>query len=158
MNTLTQTQSASVAQLKPVSNNSDTLSKDTSLNDPLRLNTPSFVLKGDVLPVKFDDEKMSSIISEKSVTSGMYKTPEGLRVDGTHNGDIKAKTVLVMVNGVVNGNINAERVIILGTVRGDITSTEQLIFSSTAKVSSNVRYEKFASFIGHQFEGSMKRI
>jgi len=153
MNTRTLTALPSHSNQSVSTANESSKGSETSNN----LETKDMVFSGEVVVVKFKEEKMTSIIGQTSKSSGNIFSSEGYRIDGYHKGDIEATTILVTQTGVVEGHITAKKVIIMGKVNGQITSTEELIFASTAKVSAAVSYKDIVTFRGHTYEGTMTR-
>lgn len=145
--------------LTQVNNAAKSTSEPQSQNpDPLKLVTRDMVLQGETLAVSFVEERMTSIISATTKSTGNIVSSEGYRVDGTHDGDIQATTVFVTENATVNGKITANRVIVQGIVRGEIRAAKELIFASTADVIGKIHYRDIVSFRGHRFEGQVFRI
>ena len=84
-----------------------------------------------------DRGKIPSIISEDSEFKGNIKTPGEIQIDGLLNGDVKAKQIVVGINGKVRGNITANFLRICGKVEGEIRAETMEIVSS-ASVKGNV--------------------
>lgn len=138
--------------------NKDSSEGSTGSYDPLKLITRDFVLQGEKLAVNFEDERMTSIISSSTKSTGNIVSSEGYRVDGHHEGDIQASTIFITENGYVNGKLQANRVIVQGQVRGEIRANKEIILTSTADVFGKIYYKDIATFRGHRFEGGMYRI
>ena len=88
---------------------------------------------------------MKSLIAEGTRIHGDMKFGEGLRVDGEVYGAIHATdeggSLLVISEGaVVEGGLQADHVIINGTVRGPVVAREQLELQSHARVEGDVHY------------------
>ena len=65
-------------------------------------------------------------------------------------------TISVAVSGYWQGSIRADNVIIAGHVEGDVTATEKVEVTSTAKISGTVSGEAIAVAEGAVVEGAMK--
>ena len=87
--------------------------------------------------------KIPSIVSEDSEFKGNVKTSGEIQIDGLLNGNIKAKQIVVGVNGKVRGNITASFLRICGKIEGEIRAETMEVVSS-ASVKGNV-YKKTIS-------------
>ena len=84
-----------------------------------------------------------SIISEGSEFKGNIKTSGEIQIDGVLNGNVRAKQVVVGVNGNVRGNVTANFLRICGKIEGEIRA-ETLEIVSSASVKGNI-YKKTIS-------------
>lgn len=83
--------------------------------------------------------KVGTLIGKGAVFDGNITAPETLRIDGTLNGNCECKELLILgVDGQVNGDINAQNVIISGKVEGDIFVQAKLELLSTGKITGNI--------------------
>ena len=70
--------------------------------------------------IEKDRGTIPSIISEGSEFIGNVKTSGEIQIDGVLNGNVKAKQIVVGINGNVHGNLTADLSRILGKVEGKI--------------------------------------
>ena len=70
--------------------------------------------------IENDKGTIPSIISEGSEFKGNVKTSAEIQIDGVLNGNVKAKQIVVGINGNVRGNLTASFSRILGKVEGEI--------------------------------------
>jgi cytoskeletal protein CcmA (bactofilin family) len=73
-----------------------------------------------------------SLLSQDLVIDGSVSTGGELQVDGTINGSVRARAVVVDANGVVYGDIAAEEVIVRGRVIGPIRALHIHIYAGRA--------------------------
>jgi len=102
-----------------------------------------------------------SLVGEGMVVRGELKFVEGLRIDGEVIGDVIAdgdgRSILVISEkALVQGKVIAAHVIINGTVRGPVTSTELLELQPGARVEGDLRYETLEMHPGAQVDGELK--
>ena len=74
------------------------------------------------------------------------------QIRGKINGT-PGSTLVLGENGIVEGNITGDTVIIDGFVRGEITATTKIIVSETGRVIGGVNSPSFAIRFGGYFEG-----
>ena len=88
---------------------------------------------------------IKSLIAQGTRIEGNMKFDEGLRVDGEVYGDIVANgegTSMLVISeaAVVQGGIQADHVIINGTVRGPVHARELLELQPKARIEGDVSY------------------
>lgn len=83
--------------------------------------------------------KVGTLIGTGAVFDGNLSAPESVRIDGTLNGNCDCKAQLIVgVEGVINGDINAQNVLISGKVEGDIIANGKIELLSTGKIVGNI--------------------
>lgn len=83
--------------------------------------------------------KIGTLIGTGAVFDGNLSAPESVRIDGTLNGNCDCKAQLVVgVEGVIKGDINAQNVLISGKVEGDIIANGKIELLSTGKIAGNI--------------------
>lgn len=83
--------------------------------------------------------KVGTLIGKGAVFDGNFSAPETVRVDGTINGNLNCKELLIVgVEGKINGDITSQNVIISGRVDGDIVANGKLELLSTGKLVGNI--------------------
>ncbi len=122
-----------------------------SRSSKVRAQTPS--AKTDAATVK----AVPSIISSDLVMDGDLNSNGEVQVDGTVNGDIKCKALIVGVNGAVTGEVAAQTVRMHGTIKGMIRA-KSVFLASTARMTGDVEHESLAIEPGAFLEGHCKRI
>lgn len=114
------------------------------------------------------EDRIATSISRASTNEGNTKTPDGMKIDGTFIGNIdiinaegyenKHGTVFVNETGKVIGNITGKRVVIAGEVRGNVTSSTQLIIAPTGKVVGDLNYNQLIVLENAEHEGANRRL
>ncbi|MCI9462897.1 MAG: polymer-forming cytoskeletal protein [Lachnospiraceae bacterium] len=83
--------------------------------------------------------KVGTLIGKGAVFDGNLTAPETIRLDGTLNGNCECKELLIVgVDGYINGDIDAQNVMIAGRVDGDIVAHGKLELLSTGKLTGNI--------------------
>jgi cytoskeletal protein CcmA (bactofilin family) len=87
-----------------------------------------------------NDNVMNSIIGEGSMFEGKFYISGSLQIDGRFEGEIQTRDQLIVgETGKVKTDIFAKRVIVGGTVIGNIQAGEEVSLLSTGRVLGNIR-------------------
>ena len=107
--------------------------------------------------IEKDRGTIPSIISEGSEFKGNVKTSAEIQIDGVLNGNVKAKQIVVGINGNVRGNLTASFSRILGKVEGEIRA-ETLEIVKTATVKGNVFKKTISIESGSKITGNINEL
>lgn len=104
---------------------------------------------------------IKSLIAQGSRIEGNLKFTEGLRIDGEVFGDISAQSdqssiLVISEAALVQGQINADHVIINGTVRGPVLARELLELQPKARIEGDVSYKALEMHQGAMISGQLK--
>ena len=104
---------------------------------------------------------IKSLIAQGSRIEGNLKFTEGLRIDGEVFGDTRANpeqpSILVISEAaVVQGEIQADHVIINGTVRGPVRARELLELQPKARIEGDVYYRALEMHQGAIISGQLR--
>ena len=105
---------------------------------------------------------IKSLIAQGTRIEGNVKFSEGLRVDGEVYGDIQtdvedAGSLLVISEAsVMQGGVQADHVIINGTVRGPVHARELLELQPKARIEGDVSYVALEMHQGAIISGQLK--
>ncbi len=103
-----------------------------------------------------NESQLNSLIGEGSVFDGRFYINGSLQVDGRFEGEIKTKDQLIVgKTGKVKTDIVAKRVIVGGTVIGNIDAEEEVHLLSTGRVLGNIRAPKINIEEGVVVEGEI---
>ena len=100
-----------------------------------------------------DDPGIATIGSGITV-NGSVECEVDLRIDGRVVGDVRCGTLLLSTNGLVTGNIFADRVRLSGRVEGGVEAKDVAI-EAGAHIKGDVSYSRLRIANGGVFEGSM---
>ncbi|GHV84654.1 hypothetical protein AGMMS50230_02620 [Spirochaetia bacterium] len=99
-------------------------------------------------------EDFDTVLSPDIEFSGILRFDKPLLIQGRVSGEIDAASLLMIAEeAVVEANIKASRVIILGTVKGNIIAEEKVEVASTGKLTGNVTAPDIHMETGHYFNG-----
>jgi len=101
-----------------------------------------------------DDDDFDTILSQDIDFSGTLNFEKPFLIRGKVSGDIIARGILVVDEGaVVEANINASRVIIKGSVKGNVMASEKVEVTITGKLVGNVTAPEIFMETGCVFNG-----
>jgi cytoskeletal protein CcmA (bactofilin family) len=105
---------------------------------------------------------IKSLIAQGTRIEGNMKFTEGLRVDGEVFGDIQAtpedngSLLVISEAAIVQGAVQADHVIINGTVRGPVHARELLELQPKARIEGDVFYKAIEMHQGAMIAGQLK--
>ena len=101
-----------------------------------------------------EDEDFDTILSSDINFSGTLNFEKPFLIRGKLSGDIIARGLLVVdEEAVVDANINASKVIIRGSVKGNVTASEKVEVAITGKLVGNVTAPEIFMETGCLFNG-----
>ena len=101
-----------------------------------------------------DDADFDTILSQDIDFSGTLNFEKPFLIRGRMSGDIIARGILVVdEEAVVEANINASRVIIRGSVKGNVFASEKVEVTITGKLVGNVTAPEIFMETGCVFNG-----
>ncbi|MCL2130579.1 MAG: polymer-forming cytoskeletal protein [Treponema sp.] len=101
-----------------------------------------------------DDEEFDTILSKDIDFSGTLNFEKPFLIRGRVSGDIIARGTLVVDEGaIVDANINTSRVIIRGSVKGNVIASEKVEVTISGKLIGNVTAPEIFMETGCVFNG-----
>ncbi len=89
------------------------------------------------------NESANCLIGEGSVFEGRFFVDGSIRIEGKFQGEIKTGDQLVIApTGKVKTDIEAKRVVVAGTLIGNITASEEVNLIESGKVLGNITTPK----------------
>ena len=108
----------------------------------------------DVHNDSLEDEDFDTILARDIDFSGTLNFEKPFLIRGRLSGNIVARGMLVVdEDAVVDANINASRVVIRGSVTGDVTATEKVEITLTGRLVGNVKAPEIFMETGCIFNG-----
>jgi len=89
-----------------------------------------------------------------------YRFSGGLHIDGTVKGKVSAPdsaeaTLSVSESGVIEGDVEVARIVLNGSVQGDVHASAMLTLDAKARVNGNVHYRAIEMASGATINGQM---
>jgi cytoskeletal protein CcmA (bactofilin family) len=101
-----------------------------------------------------EDEDFDTILAADIDFNGMLNFEKPFLIRGRLSGEIVSQVLLVIdEEAVVEANINASRVVIRGSVKGDVTATGKVEVTITGKLVGNVTAPEVFMESGCVFNG-----
>jgi Integral membrane protein CcmA involved in cell shape determination len=93
----------------------------------------------------FSVERFKTLIDSSTTIDGRMNFGNSVRIDGKVHGNLIIEpgckgTIAIGPGAEVRGDINAYRVLVAGTVHGNIQATERVELLSSARVSGDIAY------------------
>ena len=104
---------------------------------------------------------IKSLIAQGSRIEGNLRFTEGLRVDGEVFGDLRANPdqpsiLVISEEALVQGAIDADHVIINGSVKGPVNARQLLELQPRARIEGDVTYKALEMHQGAVITGQLK--
>jgi len=104
---------------------------------------------------------IKSLIAHGSHITGNFKFSDGLRIDGTLVGDIRASEdqpsiLVVSESASVTGALYADHIIISGTVKGSVHASLMLELQPKARIEGDVHYRAIEMHQGAIIAGQLR--
>ncbi len=83
--------------------------------------------------------KESFCIPKQTVITGSVKTDAPGQIAGIINGDVITNSkIVVLKDGIVNGDVSAEELIVFGRINGNVNRCNKMIVQSGAVITGNI--------------------
>ena len=109
---------------------------------------------------KTGKDHVQCLLGEQIEMRGDLTISGGLHVDGTILGNVmtrenKTGRLTLSKSGLIEGDVSVTNADIDGTIKGDITVSEQITLHKNARVEGNVHYRRVEINKGAQINGQM---
>ena len=94
-------------------------------------------------------------VGEGVFVKGNFVVPERAVIDGTVEGEITAKELLVGVSGKITGKATAEVVDVHGEINDMLTASRALILRASGRATGSIQYAGLEIEKGAQLRGSL---
>ena len=104
--------------------------------------------------------RIDSLIGANSVIHGDLRFSGGLHIDGKVVGNVIAEegsssTLILSSNGHIKGDVQVSHVVLNGSVKGNVYSSESVELASEAHVDGNVYYTLLEMAMGAEVNGNL---
>ncbi len=104
--------------------------------------------------IDYDDSDFNTIIASDISFTGKIHFAKPFLIRGKVNGSISAESDLVVDSGaVVNANIQAERVLVKGTVTGNVNGSDMVFVTSSGSITGDITSRQVVLEPGSIFSG-----
>ena len=114
---------------------------------PGRMNEPSFEPRG----------SSSAVLGKSVIVKGQIFSREDLTIDGEVEGTVELQEHRLTVgpNGKVTASIKAREVVVLGTVHGNVETTDRIDIRKEAKLVGDIKTARIVIEDGAYFKGGV---
>jgi cytoskeletal protein CcmA (bactofilin family) len=103
-----------------------------------------------------DDAAFESRIGKGTRISGKLNFRAPAKIDGEAEGEITGDDIFIAQGAVVTARIAAARIVVAGTVNGEIIARERVELLPTARLQCTISTPKLVLNEGAQFDGECK--
>ena len=103
-----------------------------------------------------DNEQSESFIGSGTESQGELKVKGTLRVEGQFDGQVNAPIVILGETGVMKGEVSAKKIVIGGTVEGNLRVQETVEIKATGKVLGDIFTKKISVTEGAKINGKIE--
>ncbi len=103
-----------------------------------------------------DTEKLESFVGSNAQFKGEMNVKGTLRLDGAIEGCVNADCVILSETALVKGDIVAQKIIIGGSVEGNLRAKELVEIQSKGKVLGEIFTDKLSVAEGAEFNGKIQ--
>ena len=109
---------------------------------------------------KAESASIATLIGVGTTVTGNMNFRGGLHLEGRIVGDVcaepgSAATLTIGNEGVIEGSVSVDTLVLNGTVRGDVTGRERVELGATATVEGNVSYKVLQMQAGARVDGRL---
>jgi len=101
-------------------------------------------------------ERIESFLGSNARIKGEITVEGTLRLEGTIEGGLNADCVIISEKGLVKGDIAAQKIVIAGTVEGNLRAKELVEIQSKGKVLGGVFTQKLSVIEGGEINGKIE--
>jgi cytoskeletal protein CcmA (bactofilin family) len=103
------------------------------------------------------DSLESVVIGDGVVVKGTFTVPSKAIINGVIEGDLTAEEVLIGPTGKITGRISAKVIDVRGQLHNTIISEKSLIVRATGKIAGKVQYSEIEIEKGGEIEGTLNQ-
>jgi len=109
---------------------------------------------------RFKAPKVSTVVGKGTEITGDVRFTGGLHLDGKVVGNVdgepdSASTITVSEQGVIEGDVRVDSLVLNGTVIGDVYANERVELAAQARVTGTVYYRLLEMAMGAEVNGQL---
>ncbi len=115
----------------------------------------------DILDNYYNNKKIKTVLSKNTYFNGNLLFKDSLKINGNFIGNIKVASKGSLVVGEtanIQANINADTIVIMGIVKGDVTAAQKVEILETGRLYGNIKSRKLKISDGAIFKGRHESI
>ncbi len=103
------------------------------------------------------DSLESVVIGDGVVVKGAFTVPSKAVINGVIEGDLTAEEVLIGPTGRITGRVSAKVIDVRGQLHNTIVSEKSLIVRATGKIVGKIHYSEIEMEKGGEIEGALSQ-
>ena len=103
------------------------------------------------------DSLESVVIGDGVVVKGAFTVPSKAVINGVIEGDLTAEEVLIGTTGRITGRVSAKMIDVRGQLHHTIVSEKSLIVRATVKIVGKIHYAEIEIEKGGEIEGALNQ-
>jgi cytoskeletal protein CcmA (bactofilin family) len=103
------------------------------------------------------DSLESVVIGDGVIVKGTFTVPSKAIINGVIEGDLTAEEVLIGPTGKITGRVSAKVIDVRGQLHNTIISEKSLIVRATGKIAGKVQYSEIEIEKGGEIEGTLSQ-
>ena len=112
---------------------------------------------------KHSPSRIDCLVGHQTVITGDIAFSGGLHINGAVHGSVSAQqdeqaTLTVSERGAIQGEVRVPRIIMNGSVKGDVYATEHIELAAQARVEGDVHYRLIEMAMGAEVNGKLVRL
>ena len=101
------------------------------------------------------DSLESVVIGDGVIVKGVFFVPSKAVINGVIEGDLTAEEVLIGTTGKITGRISAKVIDVRGQLHNTVISEKSLIIRSTGKITGKIHYVEIEIEKGGDLQGNL---
>lgn len=113
--------------------------------------------KKSVATIKFNEEKLDTIVSSNITIEGKFKSTGNIRLDCTIIGNVESESLFIGQNSDINGTVNCENIIVAGKITGNVFCRGRMHIKETGIIDGDIEVNILSMDEGSLFTGKCTR-
>lgn len=113
--------------------------------------------KKSVATIKFNEEKLDTIVSSNITIEGKFKSTGNIRLDCTIIGSVESESLFIGQNSDINGTVNCDNIIVAGKITGNVFCKGKMHIKETGVIDGDIEVNILSMDEGSLFTGKCTR-
>lgn len=113
--------------------------------------------KSSISTIKFNEEKLDTIVSSNITIEGKFKSTGNIRLDCTIVGDVDSESLYIGQNSDIRGTVNCENIIVAGKIAGNVYCRGKMHIKETGMIDGDIVVNILSMDEGAVFTGNCSR-
>lgn len=114
--------------------------------------------KSSVSTIKFNEEKLESIVSSNIIIEGKFSSTGNIRLDCKIVGEVNSESIYVGESCNIKGTVNCDNIVISGKIEGNVACRGKMHIKETGVVDGDITVNLLSMDEGSMFTGNCIRV